>query len=79
MLTIYYKPSCQYSVRAIKLAKTKYADIELYDVGLYGGIHNVLNKLSAMVPRSHKTVPIIFLNGKFIGGYDKFELHCKRI
>jgi len=64
--TIYYSNECPYCVKAIKLLgekKVTYSAVEIDD------FKALLVKLGSSVPSTHRTKPIIFRNGKFLGGY----------
>ena len=71
MITIYYKPECPYCQNAINLCKRNKVKYELHNVFTYGGKSNVISSLflnNYLKSKSDTTVPIIFNNGKYIGG-----------
>ena len=76
--TIYYYEWCGYSQQAIKLCKKLKIDATLYDMESKkcGGKDNVIKALkrNGFIPKNskHNTAPIVFINGKFIGGYSEF-------
>lgn len=71
MYTVYYKPECPWSQKALKFLdanKMKYVKINVYD---FGGKENVVRELynARYLPRyTNMTVPIVFKNKKYIGG-----------
>lgn len=69
---VWSKPSCPYCVMAKKLLEQKGYEIEERVIGL--GFTKV--QLLEAVPDA-RTVPQIFLDEKYIGGYDKLEDHFK--
>ncbi|XWV26643.1 putative glutaredoxin [Tupanvirus soda lake] len=78
---IFFVYSCPYSMRALELLRQKNVKYRGYDINnLNGGMTKlleVLNENSELTnfKSSHKTKPIIFLNGKFLGGYDILRDH----
>lgn len=63
---IYWSPDCKYCVKALALLQkqnTIHAAVVIDDFPA------LLKKMRGKIPESHKTKPIIFLNGKFLGGY----------
>ena len=63
---IYWSPDCKYCVKALALLREQramHADVMITDFPA------LLKKMQGRIPASHKTKPIIFLNGKFLGGY----------
>ena len=73
--TLYIKNGCPYSMEALDILKNKKqrnVTIKVYDVNNYNGTIDTINNLKKhkFIPKNsqHKTVPIIFHNGKFIGG-----------
>lgn len=67
---VWSKPSCPYCVMAKKLLEQKGYEIEERVIGL--GFTKV--QLLEAVPDA-RTVPQIFLDEKYIGGYDKLQDH----
>jgi glutaredoxin-related protein len=76
---ILYSSWCGYSRKALELlkqAKRSAKKIEIEDIqGSMDDIRNRLSKESFQFPRNYSTRPMIFMNGKFIGGYDKLSKH----
>jgi glutaredoxin len=67
---VWSKPSCPYCVMAKKLLEQKGYEIEERVIGL--GFTKV--QLLEAVPDA-RTVPQIFLDEEYIGGYDKLQDH----
>lgn len=71
---------CGYSNAAIKYLKDKKIKFKYYEIDKYYDIFfKMLNQLVENHPElafdtNHKTFPVIFLNGKFIGGYSNLIL-----
>lgn len=69
---LFFSPYCTYSMRAIDHLKSNGTPFDAYDVARFGGIdqvHSDLLNINEFDP-SHTTIPMIFLNGQFIGGCD---------
>lgn len=64
--------TCGFCKAAIELLKTKHIPYEFYEIECY----DKSCKLWKQKPESHKTVPVIFYNDCFIGGYSEL---CKYI
>lgn len=66
---------CGYCKSAIKFLKKKDVPFKYYQIDKYYDVFfYILNKLIEVHPElafdtNHKTFPVIFINGKFIGGY----------
>ncbi|EHY65831.1 glutaredoxin 3 [Nematocida ausubeli] len=74
------KTTCSFCVRFLStIDKLKYADL----TQTINERHHepLLTKLREIVQKTygHKTVPIVFINGRFIGGNDSFEKILKNI
>jgi glutaredoxin len=74
-ITIYYSDWCGYSRKAIQIAQNNNLEYVLYDIDECGGMSIVLNyfKNNKLIPYSYKTRPLVFNNGKFIGGCTELE------
>ena len=68
-LTIYGRDGCPFCHKAVVLADKYCIPFKYYDVHEYPNYKSFLKGKAA----EHKTVPVIFWNGKFIGGSDDFE------
>jgi glutaredoxin len=70
---IFYSPTCPYCIKALDLLKATKKKYKCYNVK--GEIEIVHKNLARMASTTgfdvyHRTIPIIFYKGKFIGGYD---------
>jgi glutaredoxin-related protein len=74
---ILYSSWCGYSRKALDLlkqAKRSAKKIEIEDIqGSMNEIRNQLSKAGVGFPKSYSSRPMIFMNGKFIGGYDQLS------
>ena len=70
---------CEYCKKTLELLKKKKISYKYYTIDKYFNIFfNVLNEVLKLYPNlgidpNHKTVPVIFLKKKFIGGYTEFR------
>jgi len=73
---IFYSEWCQYCQKTIELFDKKKLSYKAYDIDKIEGDIEVLlkylKKWSSITQfnKTHKTRPIIFYKGKFVGGYD---------
>jgi|LakMenEpi03Aug12_release.lakeMendotaPanAssembly.Ray.scaffolds.fasta_scaffold204820_4 glutaredoxin len=80
---IFYSPWCKYSIDAINLLKSKGLSFKGYNIDkIKGEIERLLFYLKQekdiiKFNENHKTRPIIFHNGKFVGGFTDLELYLK--
>lgn len=74
---MYGRKNCVYCVKAIEELKLK-EQFTYINVEKYGGAHNIREKLKSKIG-THNTVPIIFYNSKFIGGYNELINYNKTI
>ena len=78
---IFYSPKCKYSVDALELMKHKNKSFKGYNVDkIHGGFGKLLNyltnnKQSTGFLETHKTKPIIFHKGNFIGGFTELKFY----
>ena len=73
---IFYKKTCPYCIRALKKLKETNSNYKGYDINKIGGTDILLDILKKYHSElnfdpMHRTIPIIFYNGKFIGGSDE--------
>jgi glutaredoxin len=79
-IVIFYSPWCAYSQKALELAKIKNVEYRAYDIGaITQDIDILLEHFRQDYPElgvtsTHKTRPIVFVDGKFIGGYSHIQL-----
>ena len=72
---VFGKSSCVYCKAAIKYLQENNIPYKYYKIDKYYNIFfKILEKLNKKSPdilydSNHKTIPIIFINSKFIGGY----------
>jgi glutaredoxin len=75
---IYGKKDCPYCIAAEQLMKENNFDYKYYKIedliknGFVKDNIDFINKINKFIGKQYKTVPMIFINMKFIGGYDKF-------
>jgi glutaredoxin 1 len=63
--------SCPYCVQAVQMAE-QYAPLSylFIDLAIPAKKADFERRFRPFVPQSHTTIPIVFINGQFIGGYD---------
>lgn len=69
---------CHYCELAIERLRNSGEYFKAYDVNRLGGRSNVLHKFNKYkhlikFKTGHITIPIIFLNGRFVGGYKELN------
>lgn len=71
MLTVYYIKSCPYCQKTLEYVKKKRLPCVYRDIDDYGGKSNVFGvlKREKRIPANYNTVPVVFNDGSFIGGY----------
>ena len=76
---IFFDYNCPYSMNAIELLKSSNSRFKGYNINnINGSMRSLLNTLNSTKhytnfdPR-HRTKPIIFLNGQYVGGYDQLR------
>lgn len=77
-LVILYSPWCGYSKNALQLLNKNHishTSIDIDDIGAsMDGIRSRLAKEKSLgFPASYSTRPMVFINGKFIGGYNELR------
>lgn len=76
---IFFTNDCYYSSKALMLLRMNRLSYKGYNINnINGGMNrllDILNQYYHLVKfnTSHHTKPIIFLNGKFIGGFDQLS------
>lgn len=73
-----YSPSCGFSQKALELLRSHNLSYKGYDIDQMGGLERVLSTLktgqgATGFDPAHRTRPIIFINGHFLGGADQLE------
>lgn len=82
-LVIFYSELCPYSRDAVTLAKHSKMPYRTYDIdNVPGGFKSILDifgnrKNEVGFDSTHKTKPIVFYKGKFIGGYNELSKMLK--
>ena len=64
MYTVYGKTGCSACVQAKQLLETKGLDYEYALLGLNYSLEEFYN----VAPKTHKTFPMVMIDGKYIGG-----------
>lgn len=81
---IFFTYDCFYSIKALDLLRQSGEKYKGYDIDTIDGgltkLLKVLNEQKKIInfDPNHRTKPIIFLNGKFIGGYDDLKKYLVR-
>lgn len=79
--TIFYVDNCPYCLSAIKLLKDNKLHFKGYDIAKYGlkKLLNVFRKFASdnhiSFNINHTTKPLIFVGGKFLGGYTELQTY----
>jgi glutaredoxin len=84
MYTVLFVNGCPYCEATIKMLQDRNIPFKSYDINKIGGFENVHNILSENADAirfnpSHRTKPIIFYDGKFIGGYTELNNRLSRV
>jgi glutaredoxin len=71
---VFYEKTCPYCVAALdelRRTKSRYKGYEINNINLsFNQLLNIFKKHPELnFDPKHKTVPIVFYNGKFLGGY----------
>lgn len=74
--TVFGKENCPYCVRAKELLQSKLAEVSYFDVmqdsEAFGRMNSVVQKATGSPA---KTVPQIFVDDRYIGGYTELVAH----
>ena len=75
---IFYSDWCGYSINAIKLLQNNNLKFKGYKIDKIDGdinflIQKLLEEPQLNFDKNHKTRPIIFYKGKFLGGYSELQ------
>lgn len=74
MIHIYGSYKCFYCRLSRELAKSYKLKFKFYDVNeLKNRLQIISYKKDGKVPKNYVSIPIIFVNSKFIGGFNEFE------
>jgi glutaredoxin 3 len=71
-ICIFIKTHCPFSIEAVKISKRKSKQVYVFDLEKNG---KTLKSLQSLVPKNIKltTVPVVFVDGKFIGGCSELK------
>jgi len=72
MIEVYGKPDCGYCIKAKNILKEHEIPFKYYTVGQDIDVGSVLERFPGA-----RTVPIIVVNGNWIGGYDDLKEHLE--
>ena len=76
---IFFTYGCYYSEKALEILRKNNLPYKGYDINMIdGGLQKLLsvfndNKILLNYNPDHRTKPIIFINGKFLGGMTELE------
>lgn len=71
--TVYGASWCKFCTAATEFINGDLkSNFVMHDVDSYGGIAHVIDSLGDLVG-THKTIPMIFYNGKFVGGFSDLK------
>lgn len=78
---IYYYNWCRFSLQAIEYCKKMKLKFIKHNMEEYGGKDDVIKELKIhgfmTKNNKHNTAPIIFINGKFVGGFTELKDYYK--
>ena len=72
MIEIYTKENCGFCTKAKNLFKIKGFDFQEHDLLKEGEKENMIARFQQNNLPMPRTVPQIFINGEYIGGYDDY-------
>ena len=73
--TLYSKPNCPFCVRAKKLLMDK--GVEITEVSAVENRDQLIEAVTAATGAAPRTVPQIWLDGQYIGGFTELDAHFK--
>jgi glutaredoxin 1 len=73
MFVVFGRPGCPYCIKAQQLLRDRRADFQFYDLNSTDGQSVYLSGYRTLVPSTHNTVPVVFWNKHFIGGYTELQ------
>ena len=65
--SVYGSPRCGYTVRAMKILEAKNIPFQFHNVEAVQDRNKIIQETG------HRTIPVIFRNGKFLGGCSDLE------
>jgi glutaredoxin len=69
MFEVFGRRNCPYCIKAEALLTERNAMYVFYDLNTNDGVNKYQSGYRTMVPSYHNTVPVIFKDKRFIGGY----------
>lgn len=69
MIEVFGRRNCPYCIRAEALLIQRKENYVFYDLNSAGGAEKYQSGYRLLVPSNHNTVPVIFKDKRFIGGY----------
>jgi glutaredoxin 3 len=72
MINVYGKPDCTWCTAAKNLLDSKNIPYNYYSVGEHVGIDFIMESFPGV-----RTVPIVQINDKYIGGYDELKQYLE--
>lgn len=83
MYIVFYSKWCDYSVKSINMLVDNKKSFKAYNIENIGDFNSILQyfikyKSLLKFDETHKTRPIIFKNGKFMGGYQCLQHHLNQ-
>jgi glutaredoxin 3 len=72
MINVYGKPDCTWCVAAKKLLDDRSIAYNYYSVGEHVGIDHIMENFPGV-----RSVPIVQINGKHIGGYEELKQYIE--
>lgn len=72
-IVIFGKPGCTYCTRAKSLLERLYVPYSYVDITEPTLSVTDKEQVNGVLATGYKTLPMIFINGKFIGGYTELE------
>ena len=74
MIHIYGSYKCLYCRLSKKLSAVYNLDYKFYDINQIKNRLKIISlKQNGKVPKDYSNIPLIFINNKFIGGFNEFE------
>lgn len=70
--TVYGSPDCSYCVKVAQLLESKGISFQYYNVDQYYGRperKRFFEQASKVIGQAITTIPVVFLDGEYIGGY----------
>lgn len=76
IVELYSKPNCPYCVRAKKFLEDR-GGFTVMEISAVETREVLIERVEAITGSPPKTVPQIFIDGEYIGGYDDLVAHYK--